>query len=72
MCDETWEYRFGKGLYRRALLIARQNQIGWRIPDICAAYAILLTKLGQYGSAHSYLLEALSYEVDVPYYTGLC
>jgi ATP/maltotriose-dependent transcriptional regulator MalT len=55
-----------KSCYERALLVARQYHIGWRIPHLCLTYAILLVWIGQYGLAYEYLLNALAYNVHAP------
>jgi len=55
-----------KSCMERALLIARRNRGNWHITHLCVAYAAILTHIGQHSSAHSYLLEALSYDIHVP------
>jgi DNA-binding CsgD family transcriptional regulator len=60
------EIERAKSCVERALLTARKHQLLWRIPFICIAYADILWKLGQYGPAHGYLLDALSYEAHAP------
>ena len=51
----------GKSCYERALFVARQNQIAWRITYLCLVYAQILFKVGQYDAAYEFLLEALSH-----------
>lgn len=55
-----------KGCLERALLMARQYHIVWRTVDLCLFYAECLFHAGQYGAAHEYLLEALSYDPQSP------
>jgi len=55
-----------KNCLEKALIVARRNNFGWRIPYFCLAYADLLFRMGRYDSAHEYLIEALSYDADVP------
>lgn len=50
----------------RALLMARQNNVVWRIPQICLHYAGVLTRMGQQTLALEYLADALSYDAKVP------
>ncbi len=55
-----------KACYERALLSARQYHVVSQIPLVCLDYAGLLSLSGQHGSAHSYLLDALSYDANSP------
>lgn len=55
-----------KTCHERALLIARRNNIVWRIPQLCLNYAQLLMRMGQYALAWDYLLDALSYDAKAP------
>jgi len=55
-----------KACCERSLLIARQFHIMWYIPRACLAYADILFRIGQYGIAYEYLLDALSRDTHVP------
>jgi len=50
-----------KACQERALLVARQHHVLWRIPHLCLEYADILARMGQYGRAYEYLLNALAY-----------
>jgi DNA-binding CsgD family transcriptional regulator len=50
----------------RALLLARQNHIGWFIPLSCLVYSGILTKMNQQRIAYDYVNEALTYDVRMP------
>ncbi|MGH7736382.1 MAG: helix-turn-helix transcriptional regulator [Candidatus Tyrphobacter sp.] len=50
----------------RALLVARQARIAWRIPYLSLRYAALLVELEQYDAARELVLDALTYGVTTP------
>jgi DNA-binding CsgD family transcriptional regulator len=52
--------KLAKAHCEHALLAARRSGIGWLIPTYCLWYAGFLTCIGEYLSAHEYLVEALS------------
>lgn len=56
-----------KASYEWALVVARQLQVVWYIPFACLDYAQFLFRIGQYGAAYEYLLNALSYESRIPF-----
>lgn len=60
------DIRLAKSCAEHALLLCRQNRFLWYIPYVCLGYADVLTHMGQYDSAFDYLLEALSYDTQVP------
>jgi len=55
-----------KACRERALLLARRNNITWRIPHICLGQAELLARMGEQSAAFEYLLEALSCDAHAP------
>lgn len=55
-----------RALYEQLLLIVRRNHMGWYVPQACMDYAHILARMGQYTSAHGYLLEALSSDAHAP------
>jgi len=50
----------------RGLLLAREYHIGSKIPSFLLIQASQFMMMGQYGTAHEYLLEALSYSRSYP------
>lgn len=60
------DIELAKSCVERALLIARQNQMVWRVPYLCLDYAEILIRMGHHDSARGYLIEALSYDIHVP------
>ena len=60
------DMRLGKACLERALFIARQNRIVWRIAYQCLYYADVLAKIGEYEEAYGFLREALSYNARAP------
>jgi len=55
-----------KACQERALLITRENRLGWLVPFTCLTYAEVLIKMGQFHVAYRYLLDALSYTTQAP------
>jgi len=55
-----------KACDERALLVAREHHIVWRIPDLCLEYAGILAKIGQQGLAYEYVLNASAYGTLAP------
>lgn len=64
--DILGNIELAKTCYEHALLIARENHIVWAIPHICSGYAGVLFRSGQVRIARDYMLEALSYNTQVP------
>jgi DNA-binding CsgD family transcriptional regulator/tetratricopeptide (TPR) repeat protein len=55
-----------KAYFEHGLLAARRSGIAWLIPLSCLWYAEFLRFIGEYPSAHEYLIEALSYDAQTP------
>jgi len=60
------DIRLVKTCLESALRIARQHQMLWRIPYLCAVYADFLSVIDQHIAAREYLLEALAYDAEAP------
>ena len=45
----------------RALLVARERQIAWRVPYLTLRYASLLIVLGEYARAREFVADAMTY-----------
>ena len=58
--------KLAKAHFEHALLAARRSDIGWLIPIRCLWYAEFLMCIGEYPSAHEYLVEALSSDAQTP------
>ena len=58
--------KLAKAHCEHALLAARRSNIGWLIPIRCLEYAEFLMYMGEYTSAHEYLVEALSSDAQTP------
>jgi DNA-binding CsgD family transcriptional regulator len=58
--------KLAKAHREHALLAARRSGIGWLVPIRCLWYAEFLTCIGEYTSAHGYLVEALSSDAQTP------
>ncbi len=50
----------------RALLVARERQIAWRVPYLTLRYASLLIVLGEYTRAREFVADAMTYDVATP------
>ncbi len=50
----------------RALFVARERHIGWRIPYLSLRYADLLLELEEYERARDLVLDSLTYDCETP------
>jgi DNA-binding CsgD family transcriptional regulator/tetratricopeptide (TPR) repeat protein len=50
----------------RALFVARERHIAWRIPYLSLRYADLLSELEEYERARNLLLDSLTYDCETP------
>lgn len=69
--DANWATALGKierarVSRERALLVARERQISWRIPYLTLRYAGLLVVLGEYHRARELVSDALTYDTNTP------
>lgn len=55
-----------KSCLESAILVARENQILWRVSRLYAYYAAFLATMGRATSAREYLLAALAYRANAP------
>ena len=62
--EQLGNIELSRSCRERALLVARKNHIIWPTTFLCLGYAGFLTRIGQYGVAYEYLLEALAYDAQ--------
>jgi len=55
-----------KSCFESAILVARENQVLWRVSHLHVCYAEILATMGQYTTAREHLLKAFAYEARAP------